>query len=225
MAWREAKLPNLTAAALHALGSDDGQLVIEAATALEGRRRPSPRSWRAPRRHSQRLTALQRETSRDPRVALIERLDELDADRATTLRPYLSDFDPFVAERVAALLTVRGAEVRLAGRPLEAAAPSPADAQAGSRPWRADVGRRSTRLTATTVTLRAAAAVGALTHAALRRDTRRRQSARFVAQVNGGEWNGRTFHRVEPDSSCRAAVRPPTSTPAPRTSRATSSRR
>ena len=22
--------------------------------------------------------------------------------------------------------------------------------------------------------------------------------ARFVAQVNGGEWNGRTFHRVEP---------------------------
>ena len=44
MAWREAKLPNLTAAALHALGSDDGQLVIEAATAFEGvDRRPGHR--------------------------------------------------------------------------------------------------------------------------------------------------------------------------------------
>ena len=36
VAWREAKLPNLTQAALDALASDDGQLVIEAATALEG---------------------------------------------------------------------------------------------------------------------------------------------------------------------------------------------
>ena len=107
MAWRQAKLPNLTTAALDALGSDDGQLVIEAATALEGAT-GRPEVVTALRTALRRLTAARRETSRDPRVALIERLDELDVERATTLRPYLSDFDPFVAERVAALLRARG---------------------------------------------------------------------------------------------------------------------
>ena len=63
---------------------------------------------RAPRRPSRRLTAPRATRRGIPRVALIERIDELDVERATTLRPYLSDFDPFVAERVAALLRARG---------------------------------------------------------------------------------------------------------------------
>ncbi len=143
-----------------------------------------------------RLTAQRRDTSRDPRVALIERIAELDPERATTLRPYLEDFDPFVAARVDALLRAEG----------RAGSPSPAEGGSGSPPARRSLGdggavhvptwEEVERLGATTL---------ALTLRGNRRLVLRLYAeqaptavARLVAQVRAGEWNGRTFHRVEP---------------------------
>ncbi len=115
-AWRGATLPGLTAAAVAALDSDDGQLVLEAVASL-GPDVPRADVVAALRSTLARLTAQKRETSRDPRVALIERIAELDAEREGTLRPYLSDFDPFVAARVAGLLKAVGRDGRLGERP------------------------------------------------------------------------------------------------------------
>jgi cyclophilin family peptidyl-prolyl cis-trans isomerase len=183
-AWREAQLPNLAAAALPALGSDDGQLVIEAAAGLAGAR--GPEAVAALRAALQRLTTMRRDTSRDPRLALIERLDELDAEREATLRPYLSDFDGLVAARVSALLRARGVETPQPQGPEHMPAP-----EAVVPTW-----PEVERLGSTTVTLRmrGGRALTVRLYAELAPTT----VARFVAQVNGGEWNGRTFHRVEP---------------------------
>jgi len=182
VAWREAALPGLASAARRALESDDGQLVLEAATALKGATpsRPLVRSLRAA---LVRLTAQGRETSRDPRIALLDRIDELDPQRADTLRPYLADFDAAVAARAQTLLTAwAGLAVVARPRPVSrAAVPT----------WDAVV-----RLEATSVVL-TFANNRTLT---LRLYPRHAPTAvaRFVSQVQAGEWNGRTFHRVEP---------------------------
>jgi len=241
--WRGAKLPGLTAAAVAALGSDDGQLVLEAATALEsGNRQPGtgnregvPRAdiVAALRATLARLTAQKRETSRDPRVALIERIHELDAAYATTLRPWLNDFDPFVAARVATIVAAdtdrpRGGPSAVAGRARSPSGPSPSvgdgrlgggggDGRLGEPSLPAiqpalptmrevesagvDVARIPTiaeveRLASTTVTLRLKG--GRALTLRLYAEQAPTAVARFVAQVRAGEWNGRTFHRVEP---------------------------
>lgn len=183
VAWREAGLPDLAAVALGALASDDGQLVLEAATALKGTT-PTPQLVRAVRATLSRLTAQRRETSRDPRLALLERVDELDPQRTETLRAWLTDFDPAVAARAAALLAARlgPSKVQAAPRPLPSAAVPTWD--------------EVVRLDATNVVL-------TLTDnrtLTLRLFARNAPTAvaRLVAQVRAGEWNGRTFHRVEP---------------------------
>jgi cyclophilin family peptidyl-prolyl cis-trans isomerase len=109
---REAAIAELSArrprdadaAALDALARDDYQLLITAAKALGGT--PRREDARAGLLDAlDRVTRQQRETSRDARRALIDRLGELGnpAD-AARLEPYLSDFDPLVASDVAALL-------------------------------------------------------------------------------------------------------------------------
>jgi cyclophilin family peptidyl-prolyl cis-trans isomerase len=201
--WRGAKLPGLTAAAVAALGSDDGQLVLEAVAALgtgTGERvsagvaagQPDVAAGLVPRSDVvaalraalARLTAQKRETSRDPRVALIERIHELDEAYATTLRPWLNDFDPFVAARVAGLLKTVGGVGRLGEPALPAIQPA--------LPTMAEV----ERLASTTVTLRLKG--GRALTLRLYAEQAPTAVARFVAQVRAGEWNGRTFHRVEP---------------------------
>lgn len=85
------------------LADDESELLMAAAAALEG----SSHDGAAEHLLAalDRVSALRRETSRDARVALLERLQELgDAGLTTRLRPYLRDFDPLVAERAAAVL-------------------------------------------------------------------------------------------------------------------------
>ena len=49
-----------------------------------------------------RLTALDTDTSRDPRLAILERVQELgSAEQAAALEPYLADTDPRVAAQAA----------------------------------------------------------------------------------------------------------------------------
>jgi cyclophilin family peptidyl-prolyl cis-trans isomerase len=184
VAWRSARLPGLVPAASAALASNDGQLVLEAATALKGAA-PDEALVATLRGALARITAQQRETSRDPRMALVERIDELDAQRETTLRPYLSDFDNAIAERVAALLRARtpgNATIVATPKPLpRAAVPTGSAVEA-------------LESTTVTLTLRGGRTLLVRLYAAQAPTA----VARFVAQVKAGEWNGRTFHRVEP---------------------------
>jgi cyclophilin family peptidyl-prolyl cis-trans isomerase len=211
--WRTTELPGLQAAALAALDSDDGQLVLEAVASLRpgtgsrvsgtGSREPGTGGQRATgnrvevvlalRTTLARLTALRRETSRDPRVALIDLIADLDADRTTTLQPYLSDFDPFVAARVAELLGTRN--VKPAASPAgsqslggRAGSPSPAI----RIPTWAEV--EALDQSTISLQLRGGRALRMRVYAS----NAPTAAARLVAQVRAGEWNGRTFHRVEP---------------------------
>ena len=177
VAWREAGLPGATEAAIAALSSDDGQLVLEAATMLSAT--GGTKVVTAVRAALARITAQDRETSRDPRVALVDAIAAIDPDRDATLRPYLADADPFVVDRVATLLGARPPQ-----RPpheMRVSVPTAADVDALDR---------------TTVTLRLRGGRAFTlrlygTHAPA-------AVARFVAQVREGQWDGLTFHRVEP---------------------------
>ena len=185
VAWRAAALPGLADAAVAALASDDGQLLLEATTALRGTRGDAT-TVAALRDALRRATAQQRETSRDWRLALVERLDELDPDCSVTLRPYLSDFDPAIAERAAAAINAR----LPAGDSKVVAAPAPLP-RATVPSW-----SEITELEGATAALRLRG--NRLLVIRLYPQVAPTAVARFVAQVRAGQWNGRTFHRVEP---------------------------
>ncbi len=87
-----------------ALGRPDYQLLRTAARELKGSP-PSQALASALGAALERVTAEKKETSRDPRMAIIERLGELGTEReASWLRPLLRDFDPVVAAAAAELL-------------------------------------------------------------------------------------------------------------------------
>ena len=87
-----------------ALGSNDYQLLMVAADALEGSR--NPQALPALIGALERITAQQRQTSRDARRALITRVGELGAvNLAESLARYVNDFDPVIAEAAARILT------------------------------------------------------------------------------------------------------------------------
>ena len=100
------------------LSNNDSQLLMSTAAALEGSKHPQ--AVNAMLSALARVTALKRETSRDGRVALLERIGELGtAADVARLRPYLRDFDPNVA-RLAAEVTTRwrGEPTQAAPQPL-----------------------------------------------------------------------------------------------------------
>jgi len=127
---RPAQQPNAAPAAIdRTLGIDsifvaalkrrDYQLVLEAARALEG----------APATASlvdalfvalDRISLERRETSRDPRMELLARIEAVGGpNRESRLRPYLTDFDPAIAERAAQILRKWGvANAAAAPRPM-----------------------------------------------------------------------------------------------------------
>jgi cyclophilin family peptidyl-prolyl cis-trans isomerase len=248
--WRTTQLPGLQSAALAALDSDDGQLVLEAVGSLRpgtgsrvsgtgsrepatdsrepatgnrqpgeqpatgngrpegqpatGNREPGTGGQRAAgnrvevvlalRTTLARLTALRRDTSRDPRVALIDLIADLDADRATTLQPYLSDFDPFIAARVAELIGTRN--VKPAASPAGSPSLGGRAGAGGSPAIRIPTWAEVEALDQTTISLRLRG--GRALTMRVYASNAPTAAARLVAQVRVGEWNGRTFHRVEP---------------------------
>jgi cyclophilin family peptidyl-prolyl cis-trans isomerase/HEAT repeat protein len=109
---REAAIAGLSQVLGHEAGSlyveqltrRDYQLIMTAARALDG----TPNPWQAlPAMFDalERITAERRETSRDPRRALIRRIGSLGGrSQAVALTPYLRDFDPAIAEETAQVL-------------------------------------------------------------------------------------------------------------------------
>jgi cyclophilin family peptidyl-prolyl cis-trans isomerase len=188
---REAALGGLKTVAGHeadnlyieALGRSDYQLVMTAANAVIG----TPRRAEAVTALAaalSRITAERRETSRDARLSLIGRIGELgEAANAPTLSPYLTDFDPKVAEAAAAAIGT------LTGRPAPAAAPRPRTAAV---PALADIERLRGARARVTITGRGVFEVGLLP------DEAPATVARFVTLADAGYYDRLTFHRVVP---------------------------
>ena len=167
-----------------ALESGDYQLVLTAARTLEGT--PASAEARAALLAAlTRLTSDRRDTSRDPRLALVDRLAEVSgSEELDALRQWLHDADPVVAARVAEVLPSR------TGEP---AVPAPAaSAPRQSVPTEDDI----TQLDGQTVTLTMHDEGEVVIRLAAREAPL--NVARFVRQVDAGDWDGLTFHRVEP---------------------------
>lgn len=169
-----------------ALSAADYQLVREAARALEGTP-DTTAATRALSRSLSRITAEKRETSRDPRVAILHTLHGLgSAGLAETLLPYLVDFDPVVADSAAAMVSEwTGRSYRSAPRPLPYVdAPLPDLAALASARVR--------------VTMAASAGGGSFEMHLLPGDAPLSVS-RFVRLARSGYYDGLTVHRVVPN--------------------------
>ena len=189
---REAALSGLAAVVGHgadslflaALTSSDYHVVLAAATALKGS--SYGEALMEPLLAAlERITEERRETSRDPRIALLERIGEAGGPRyAERLQPYRMDFDSTVAMRAAAILTQwTGQTVRAEPRPLDRPSESIEPLLAGE--WRARV-----RMSATSG--------GGTFEVALFPREAPFTVARFARLARAGYYNGLTFHRVEP---------------------------
>ena len=144
----DLKRPEAVPAALSALTLDDHQLVLTATRAFTDAS-TAPKAVPALLTALGRLTKAHRDTSRDPRMAILARLEALgDRSQATALEGYLKDYDPRVAQKAADILTAwTGTPRTIAPSPL----PPPGITLAGPRgaarpaPARDDGGARQLR--------------------------------------------------------------------------------
>jgi cyclophilin family peptidyl-prolyl cis-trans isomerase/HEAT repeat protein len=200
---------------LASLERGDYQLLRAASRALAGTTR-KPEASAALMKAFVRISKDRRDTSRDARLALLDTLEEtgkgaLATDGADALRPYLSDFDPVVAARVASLLTAwtgqghtatparRNGVASDGGTGPAATTAAAGAANAATTPVAAGVPspREIERLARTRATVRMAR--GGTFTLALLPDVAPTNVARFVRLVRAGYFNGLTLHRVEPN--------------------------
>jgi len=179
----DQKRPEAVAAAIESLARTDYQLVLTAVRALEDPAHAAKAT--APLVTALgRITKEHKDTSRDPRMAILNRLQAYgDVSQAANLEGYLKDFDPAVAAKAAEILTA------WTGKP-RTAAPQP--------------------LTGPGVTT---AAVTALRGKALRFhmagrgffdislevDAAPLTAVRIARRAGEGYYNGLTFHRIAPN--------------------------
>jgi len=189
---REAALAGISSTVGHvadrvftaALTSTDYQVVLQAAEALKGA--PFPDSVVPPLVDALvRITAERRETSRDPRMAILERLDELGAPRyAARLMPLATDFDSTVARRAATILE-RWTLRRVVAAPAPLTPPADDSGPLLGGEWRLMVKM-------------SAASGGGSFVVRLLTDESPVTVARIVRLARAGYYAGLTFHRVEP---------------------------
>jgi cyclophilin family peptidyl-prolyl cis-trans isomerase/HEAT repeat protein len=170
---------------IRALESGDYQLVLNAAHALV--HTPDSAAVPALARALARITAEKRETSRDPRIALLKTLRDVGSARlAEDLLPYLVDFDSVIADTAAAIVSSwTGREYRSAPRPLPSVDEEPADIAA----------LRDARVRVTM----AASAGGGSFELRLFPDDAPLSVNRFVRLARSGYYDGLTIHRVVPN--------------------------
>ena len=110
----ELKRPEAVAAAIESLSRTDYQLVLTAVGALEDKTVAAKAT--APLVTALgRITREHKDTSRDPRMAILNRLQGYgDTSLATSLEGYLNDFDPAVAAKIAEILTAWTGQPRVA---------------------------------------------------------------------------------------------------------------
>ena len=201
---REAALQGLAAAAgvgvgeifLAQLGQDDPQLVMTAVRQLARltlEEPPTPALLAA----LARFTARERETERDVRVAILGAICDVGGFTGEDIEPYLTDFDPVVADRAVTMLNAPGGagsggtggqrpgsdEYRAAPEPLPRT-PPPTAARL------AELERSAVVLTM--------AGLGDIV-IALRPDLAATNADRFARLAGEGYFDGLTFQRVEPN--------------------------
>jgi len=191
---RTAALEALTAlksrfvfqAAIHALDSRDHQLIRSAALALRG----APEAERVDAVNAllaalRRLTEVAADTSRDPRVAILERLSELlPADRTSDLAPFREDFDGKVRA------TADSALNKIVGTALP-----PALAVKRRYPFQPAVNELANLPGTAAITMES----GGVIQLELLRDQAPVTIARFAELARAGYYNNLTFHRVVPN--------------------------
>jgi cyclophilin family peptidyl-prolyl cis-trans isomerase/HEAT repeat protein len=190
---QEAAITGLAATAGHeadrvylrALSSTGHQVALAAAQALKGS--PHPAALPSLLDAFDGLSAHRSENTRDPRMAMLERIGELGAPAtASRLQPYLADYDTTVATTVATLLA-RWSRTPVESRP----APLPIRAE----PLAEVFLRRTTRLR---VTMAPSSGGGRFT-LRLFPDETPATVARVLRLVREGFYDGKVFQRVEPN--------------------------
>jgi cyclophilin family peptidyl-prolyl cis-trans isomerase/HEAT repeat protein len=179
----ELKRPEATAVAIEALTIDDYQLTLSAARAVADPA-AAERSVPALVAALARITKQRKDTSRDPRMAILDQLEKLDARaRAADLEPFLRDFDPRIAQRVADLLGKWTGQPRTpAPQPL--ASPSVTAAMVDALR-----GRR----------LRFSMGSAGAFEISLDMDAAPLSAVRVAQRAADGYYNGLTFHRLSPN--------------------------
>jgi cyclophilin family peptidyl-prolyl cis-trans isomerase/HEAT repeat protein len=166
------------------LAADDPQLVMTAADLLAGTPAPAA-AVPALLDALARFTAQRRDTSRDVRVALLERLAEAGGPiGADDVAPYLVDFDPMIARRAAELLTDWTGEPHT---------PDPVPLPLAPVPGPAELAE----LARSTVVLDMES--GGRIEIRLFPYLAPTNAARFARLVGEGYFEGLTFHRVAPN--------------------------
>jgi len=166
-----------------ALQRTDYQVILTATRALE--KTPQPARAVPPMLAAlSRISAERRDTSRDPRMALLARIGELgQPGDARALIPYTTDFDPQIAAAAAALIGKwTGQAPAIAPRPLPI-----------ERVQLADIERLRSARAVVTMAGRGVFELELLT------DDAPATVARFVRLARAGYYNGLTFHRVVPN--------------------------
>lgn len=165
------------------LARPDYQLIQTAAGALAGT--PNRAAVVAPLMQAlARLTAEQRENTRDPRIAILERLEEVaTAAIAPSLERYLTDYDPAVATRAATMIS------RWTGQPRQA---KPVRLKPMPLNWTEIQRLRGARLRVTM----SKAAGGGVFEVVMYPETAPATVARIVARAKARYYDGLTFHRI-----------------------------
>jgi cyclophilin family peptidyl-prolyl cis-trans isomerase len=188
---RTAAVAGLAAVAGHAadsifttqLTSDESELLMAASAALEGSRTASAADRLLDA--LDRVSGLERETSRDARIALLERVGELGgASLAGRVEPYLRDFDEAVASRAADVLEAWTGE-----RPPTAPTPLP--------PLPLPTYAEAMALARTSFVLEMAR--GGEIDVRLLPFAAPTNAARFARLARSGYFDGLTIHRVAPN--------------------------
>ena len=179
----DLKRPEAVPTALAALALDDHQLVLTATRAFTDAA-TAPKAVPALLTALGRLTKANKDTSRDPRMAILERLQALgDRSQATALEGYLKDYDPRVAQKAADILAV------WTGTP-RTPSPSPLARPGITLPALEELRGRRLRVT---MEGRGSFEIG------LDVDFAPLASLRIASRAGEGYYNGLTFHRVVPN--------------------------
>ncbi len=163
------------------LDQDDPQLLLIVAELLEGT--PSADQAVGPLIAAlARLSQTQRETARDTRMALLDRIVEVGSvEQAPDLEPYLNDYDPVVAARAAGVLTDWTGEPPVA---------RPAPLQRQALPSAEEIARLAITRIVLEMAREKKIEIRLLAHEAPT------HAARFERLAASGYFNGLTFHRV-----------------------------
>jgi cyclophilin family peptidyl-prolyl cis-trans isomerase/HEAT repeat protein len=179
----DLKRPEAVTVAIDSLARADYQLVLTAVRALEDKAL-APRATPPLVASLGRITKEQKDTSRDPRMAILDRLHAYgDASQASHLESYLRDFDPAIARKAAEMLTA------WTGRP-RTPAPQPLSPPVVTSAMVAALRGRVLRFH-----------MASLGHfdIGLEVDAAPLTAIRIARRAGEGYYNGLTFHRVAPN--------------------------